>query len=369
MMRHIGIVLALAAGLGASGARAQQTVPQWLSYEGHLLTTAGAAASGSQSIQFALFTSATGGTAAWSDTLPVQVASNGLYSVTLGTTSGNTIPAGLLDGQALYLEITVNGDTLTPRQSVGSVAYAITAGSLQGGPVNATSIKITPSGNTTSAYQVYYAESESLPLSNGGSPVNGAVVGDATASAGSATELVNAVRHGPGITLTPGNYVYVTRLKITGSPPYNDAITLDVNSATLGHLIASRVVTAAELSTAWQTFAVPFSMNQTETDVEVRITNTTNSTSFVVYEDYVMIVPDQIASRPGHGSKTFVVPQTDATLTACGTYFGCGSPYNCGVTLACGVTCGARWCQTLGVGYAGGTISECGNGVVDINCF
>jgi hypothetical protein len=124
----------------ASVADAQASVPQQLTYEGRLSTLSGAPSMGTHSIQFAIWATETGGgaTPIWTDTLAVTVV-DGLYAVTLGTTSGDALPAGLFDGTVRYLELTVDGDLLSPRQAIGSVPYSLLSGGVQGGPVNATS--------------------------------------------------------------------------------------------------------------------------------------------------------------------------------------------------------------------------------------
>ena len=158
--------------LATGPALAQTSVPPQLAYEGRLAALdGGAPITGTHSIKFAIWPSPTPGSGSppWSDTLSPMVV-NGLYSVTLGTTSGDPFPPTLFDGSVLYLELTVDGDTLAPRQPIGSVPYAILAGAVQGGPVNATSyalngspfatatgrtlLSYTPDGGTTSTKSV-----------------------------------------------------------------------------------------------------------------------------------------------------------------------------------------------------------------------
>ena len=117
-------------------------VPQQLTYQGRLLDSAGTPEQGIHTVQFKIWAAATGGsTPLWSDTVSVSI-TDGLYSVDLGTTAGNAFPANLFDGTVRFLELTVDGDTLSPRQSVGSVAYAIQAGGVLGGAVNASDVSI-----------------------------------------------------------------------------------------------------------------------------------------------------------------------------------------------------------------------------------
>jgi hypothetical protein len=126
----------------AGVALAQTSVPQQLDYEGWLSDLSGTPSTGTHSIQFAIWPGQTGGTTAlWSDTLSVTVV-DGLYSATLGTTAGDSFPPGLFDGTVRYLEITVDGDLLSPREALGSVPYAILSAGVQGGAVNASSLAV-----------------------------------------------------------------------------------------------------------------------------------------------------------------------------------------------------------------------------------
>ena len=235
--------------------------------------------------------------------------------------------------------------------------------SIQGGSDGGPQLTI---GN---AYQVYYAEAETLPIDTT-NPAAGGIIGDATASAGKAMEIVNAVRFGPYLTLPPGSYVYVTRLKTNGTPA-GASVTLDVNSGQFGGLVASRPVPASEFGAAnvWISFSVQFSLTKTVTDLEIRTTNQTDSTSFQISEDYVMIVPDTVGPRPGLGSQEFTVPYSVMSSAAvnCGSVISastCGANDGWGIT-----TCAKRYCQSLGVGFLGGIATECDPSAVTIDCF
>jgi len=137
-----GLAILPVALLLAPLAVAQVSVPQQLTYVGRLSSVSGTPSTGTHSIQFAIWPGETGGTTPlWSDTLMVTVV-GGLYSVTLGTTASNPLPATLFDGTVRYLEMTVDSDLLSPRQAIGSVPYSLLSGGVQGGPVNATRIAL-----------------------------------------------------------------------------------------------------------------------------------------------------------------------------------------------------------------------------------
>ncbi len=119
--------------------------PQLLGYQGRLVKTDGTPESGNAQMRFGLFGLETGGSSLWEETQAVSI-TQGYYSTYLGRMT--TFPATLFDTGTLWLEVAVQapGDTqfrtMTPRQRVGSVAYALNAKSVKGGPVDATSVSV-----------------------------------------------------------------------------------------------------------------------------------------------------------------------------------------------------------------------------------
>ena len=99
--------------------------PALLSYTGTLSDESGApVADDTYTIEFRLFAEQTGGTALWSDAVDVDT-TGGVFSALLG--SGTALDLAVLDQAALWLEIDVEGDTLSPRLRVASVPYALQA--------------------------------------------------------------------------------------------------------------------------------------------------------------------------------------------------------------------------------------------------
>lgn len=119
--------------------------PQLLGYQGRLVKTDGTPESGNAQMRFGLFGTETGGSSLWEETQAVSIA-QGYYSTYLGRMT--TFPATLFDTGTLWLEVSVQapGDTqfrtMTPRQRVGSVAFALNARSVKGGTVDATSVSV-----------------------------------------------------------------------------------------------------------------------------------------------------------------------------------------------------------------------------------
>ena len=111
--------------LGASAALAQ-TVPASISFNARLTDTGGAPVTGSHALGFALYPQASGGAAAWTETqASATFSTEGLVYAELG--SATPLTPSALDGSKLYLEVSVDGTTMTPRLAVVSVPYAIRA--------------------------------------------------------------------------------------------------------------------------------------------------------------------------------------------------------------------------------------------------
>jgi hypothetical protein len=109
--------------LCASLASLAQNVPQQLSLSARL-SNAGAPLTGSHTLLLKLFEGASGGAELWSESALAH-ADNGLVALTLGSQSPLT-PA-ILDGRPLFLEVSVDGQVLSPRLPVVSVPYAVRA--------------------------------------------------------------------------------------------------------------------------------------------------------------------------------------------------------------------------------------------------
>jgi len=126
------ISLLIAAPAGAD-------VPRLLGYQGRLLRADGTAASGTASVAFAVYSVDSGGTPLWSETQTLGL-SDGFYVTFLGLVSAP--PASMFDGGARWLEVAVGGEILWPRQSIGSVSYALTAQNVAGGTANVSLLKV-----------------------------------------------------------------------------------------------------------------------------------------------------------------------------------------------------------------------------------
>jgi len=95
-----------------------------VNYQGRLADAAGAPLSGSYAMTFALWDAPSGGSLVWGPESHAAVpVSEGLFSVGLGSLTPGGIPTSAWSGDR-YLEITVGGETLSPRELIRSVPVA-----------------------------------------------------------------------------------------------------------------------------------------------------------------------------------------------------------------------------------------------------
>ncbi len=122
---HAGnIALQRNAGKGSfAGKMDPAAVPTTMNYQG-ILEEGGEPATGTKSMVFRLFNTASGGSECWSETRSVTLEDGGLFDVMLGEVTP-------IDGcdfdEQLYLEVEVEGEVLANRQPLASVPYAMVA--------------------------------------------------------------------------------------------------------------------------------------------------------------------------------------------------------------------------------------------------
>jgi len=121
------LVCAMCFTCGASPARAG--VPPIMSYSGELHDAAGApVASGTYTMTFALYSSATGGTPIWTEVHPGVVVGDGRFHVVLGSSAPAAL-IGLPFDQPYYLGVRLEADPeLSPRQPLVTLPYTFRAG-------------------------------------------------------------------------------------------------------------------------------------------------------------------------------------------------------------------------------------------------
>jgi phosphohistidine swiveling domain-containing protein len=122
------LVALLAFATSGSSALAAQIVPQTLTQQGRLLDSDGAPVDGVQlTFTFSLYTTASAGTAIWSEQQTVTP-DNGYFSAKIG--EGTAFTSDIFDGSrgTLYLGIKIGSDAeMAPRQELTSVPFAMLA--------------------------------------------------------------------------------------------------------------------------------------------------------------------------------------------------------------------------------------------------
>jgi len=138
MQRHC-LAGAAAGILFLSALEAAAQVPHLLGYQGRLLRSDGTAATGTASVTFSVYGSDSGGTPLWFETQTIGL-SEGYYSTLLG--QATETPETLFDGGDRWLEVKVGTETLSPRQRIGSVSYAVTSRNVSGGTAKVSSLEV-----------------------------------------------------------------------------------------------------------------------------------------------------------------------------------------------------------------------------------
>jgi hypothetical protein len=107
---------------GAEPAEPLAPAQTLISYQGTLTDPGGKPINATLPMEFALYDAATDGNLLWGPEMQSVEVSDGLFHVLLGSVT--TMDPDALSGD-LYLDIKVNGETLTPRELLTSVAYAV----------------------------------------------------------------------------------------------------------------------------------------------------------------------------------------------------------------------------------------------------
>ena len=106
--------------------------PALMNYQGVLTNLSGQAVTDSVTMNFEIWDDETNGSSIWSELHSEVTLQNGVYSVILGSVNTETLTSDLFADDVRWLEVTVNGEILSPRQRITSVAYAHNADLLDG---------------------------------------------------------------------------------------------------------------------------------------------------------------------------------------------------------------------------------------------
>jgi hypothetical protein len=135
-----------------------------VNFQGQLSDSNANPVNGNQTITFAIYASAANNDLVWGPETHVNVpVSNGLFSVGLGSQTVGGIPTTTWDGDR-YLQITINGEALTPRELIRSVPIAGLALTVPDGAITADKLSPTAAGRWS-----MYTNPISAVHQNGGS--------------------------------------------------------------------------------------------------------------------------------------------------------------------------------------------------------
>ncbi len=98
-------------------------IPMLINYPGKLAERNGNPITGIKNIKFAFFDTETSGLEKWNGTYQVTI-TKGVFNILLGSGT-STFPSSLDFSINYWLEMTVEGEVLSPRQKISSVAYAM----------------------------------------------------------------------------------------------------------------------------------------------------------------------------------------------------------------------------------------------------
>ncbi|MCC7070815.1 MAG: hypothetical protein IT383_05800 [Deltaproteobacteria bacterium] len=113
----------LATLLSAAGAAATPQTVVWSAQ----VENDGGPVDGTVSLSLSLFDAPNGGALVHEESVPSAAVVDGVLVHELGAAAGNPLDSAVLDHPALFLQVTINGETLSPRLPIRSVPYALRA--------------------------------------------------------------------------------------------------------------------------------------------------------------------------------------------------------------------------------------------------
>ena len=130
---------------------ANAAVPPMVNYSGVLTGANGKSLTGTVGVTFSLYKDSQGGAPLWTETQNIQADKAGHYSVALGATSTQGLPANIFaSGEARWLGVQAQGEAEQARVLLMSVPYALKAldaETIGGKPVSSFMLAPTASGN------------------------------------------------------------------------------------------------------------------------------------------------------------------------------------------------------------------------------
>jgi hypothetical protein len=208
------------------GTASANLVPSLVNLGGVLTDQNGKALTGVVGVTFYLYKDSEGGSPLWIETQNVEADATGRYSVVLGFTTSQGLPAELFaSGEARWLGIQPQGRSELPRILLVSVPYALKAADAEtiGGLPPSAFVLATPAGrasNVASTSSTQSSDVGSNPVTTAGGSVNQVAVFDAKADISSSQISDNGTNVGIGTT-SPS-----AKLEVKGSGIFRGSLSL-----------------------------------------------------------------------------------------------------------------------------------------------
>ncbi len=212
---------------------AQTTVPRLVHFSGTATDLNGNPLSGVVGITFLLYAEQTGGAPLWLETQNVQAGANGHYSVLLGSTKPEGLPAELFTSeQARWVGVQISGQNEQARFLLVSAPYALKAGdaeTLGGLPASAFALANSPPAATS----VRQASSRGSSASTNAKapntpnlPITGAGTADYIPMWDSASDIINSVMFQSNSQIGINTTTPAVTLDVNGKTDLRDTLTL-----------------------------------------------------------------------------------------------------------------------------------------------
>jgi hypothetical protein len=201
--------------LGQTPMETATALPHLVRFSGTAKDMNGSPLTGVVGVTFALYSEATGGAALWLETQNITADSNGHYTILLGSTKPDGLPAELFTSErAHWVGVQVSGQAEQPRVLLVSAPYALKAGDAE-----------TVGGLPASAFVLAKGDKNTVPPE-----VNAAVTGKGTIDYipmwDSASDIVDSVIFQKTSEIGIGTITPAAMLDVNGKADIRDTLTL-----------------------------------------------------------------------------------------------------------------------------------------------
>ena len=215
-----------------SPAQAESGMPRLVRFSGSAKGASGTPLSGVVGITFALYSEQAGGTALWLETQNITADSNGRYTVLLGSTKPDGLPAELFTSeQARWLAVQIAGEAEQSRVLLVAVPYALKAADAEtiGGLPPSAFVLATPPTLPASTISQSSQAPTAAPLATGTTPVTtaGGII-NKLAKFDAAADITNSVIFDNGANVGIGNTAPAAKLDVSGGATVRGLLYLPV---------------------------------------------------------------------------------------------------------------------------------------------